>query len=131
MLDRLKDISQNVRVQAVYAMQRLQTPEDPTDPIVKMYQYHLASDPASVVRKAVITSIGRNVHTIPSIIERLWDIDERVRRHVYVQMCSYPVRSYKVSQRLTFLEQGLNDEDSVKKVGFVCVRRYNWIIDFN
>ncbi|EDS28926.1 condensin, XCAP-G'-subunit [Culex quinquefasciatus] len=32
-----------------------------------------------------------------------------VRRHTYIQMSSYPVKQYKVAQRLTFLEQGLND----------------------
>lgn len=130
MSDRLKDISPMVREQAVYAMQRLQTPENPIDPIVKVYQYHLSHDPSTLVRKAVITSIGRNVHTIPSIIERLWDVDERVRRHVYIQMCSYPVHSYKVSQRLTFLEQGLNDVENVKKI-VVNILLPQWIGSYN
>lgn len=98
-------------------MQRLQSPDDPNDSIVRVYQHHLNSDPSSLVRQAVITSIGRNFHTIPSILERLWDTDERVRRHTYLQMSSYPVKSYKVAQRLVFLEQGLNDHsDMVRKV---------------
>lgn len=117
MVGRLVDISSSVRVQAILAMQRLQVPDNPDDPVLRSYQYHLCSDPAPRVRQAVITSMGRNYHTIPYILDRLWDIDEKVRRHTYVHMSSYPVRSYKVSQRLTLLEMGLNDRsESVRKV---------------
>lgn len=117
MTDRLKDFSAAVRVQAVQALQRLQMPENPDDAIVRLYLYHLANDTSAKVRQAIISAIGRNFHTIPSIIERLWDVDERVRRHTYLQMSSYPVKSYKVVQRITLLEQGLNDHsDSVRKV---------------
>lgn len=98
-------------------MQRLQIPDDPDDHIVKMYTFHLASDPSVAVRQAVLTCLGRNTHTIPVILERLWDIDEKVRWHVYVHMSNYPVKTYKVAYRLTFLEQGLNDRlDAVRKV---------------
>lgn len=117
MTDRLKDYTSSVRVQAVQALQRLQVPENPDDVIVRLYLFHLANDTSAKVRQAVITAIGRNFHTIPSIMERLWDVDERVRRHTYLQMSSYPVKSYKVVQRITFLEQGLNDDaEAVRKV---------------
>lgn len=117
MVGRLVDVSPSVRVQAILAMQRLQVPDNPDDPVLRSYQYHLCSDPSPRVRQAVITSMGRNYHTIPYILDRLWDIDEKVRRHTYLHMSSYPVRSYKVSQRLTLLEQGLNDRsESVRKV---------------
>lgn len=107
----------SVRVQAIKALQRLQMPDVPDDPIVKIYTFHLASDPSGPVRQAVLTCLGRNIHTIPVILERLWDIDEKVRRHAYVHMANYPVKTYKVIHRLTFLEQGLNDRsDSVRKV---------------
>lgn len=117
MLDRLKDHNPQVRVQAVQALQRLQFPDDPNDKIVKTYLIHLNNDTSPQVRMAILTAIGRNFRTIPAIIDRLWDIDERVRRHTYLQMSSFPVKSYKVAQRITFLEQGLNDHsESVKKV---------------
>ncbi|KAI8114901.1 hypothetical protein FF38_05342 [Lucilia cuprina] len=117
MVGRLVDVSPSVRVQAILAMQRLQVPDNPDDPVLRSYQYHLCSDPSPRVRQAVITSMGRNYHTIPYILDRLWDIDEKVRRHTYLHMSSYPVRSYKVSQRVTLLEQGLNDRsESVRKV---------------
>ncbi|KAL1398660.1 hypothetical protein pipiens_008788 [Culex pipiens pipiens] len=103
-----------VRVQAVLTLQRLQSPEDPEDDVFCIYIFHMVSP---IVRQAVITSLGRKYRTIPYILGRLWDVDERVRRHTYIQMSSYPVKQYKVSQRLTFLEQGLNDHsDKVQRV---------------
>lgn len=117
MIDRLKDQSPSVRVQAIQALQRLQFPDDPNDKIVKNYLIHLNNDSSPQVRMAIITAIGRNFRTIPAIVERLWDTEERVRRHTYLQMSSFPVKSYKLEQRIIFLEQGLNDHsESVQKV---------------
>lgn len=117
MLERMRDVAPNVRVQAVLALQRLQNPDDPEDCVFRTYIYHLDTDPSPKVRQTIISSLGRNYRTIPYIIERLWDVEERVRRHTYLQMSSYPVKQYKVAQRLTFLEQGLNDHsESVRKV---------------
>ncbi|KAH8299438.1 hypothetical protein KR044_001461, partial [Drosophila immigrans] len=116
MLDRLKDMSPSVRKQAVLAMQRLQMPDNPDDEVLCAYRYHLSADPAASVRQCIITCMGRNYLTVPHILQRLWDVDEMVRRHTYVNMCNYPVRSYKVSQRLTVIERGLNDSsESVRK----------------
>ncbi|XP_030558597.1 condensin complex subunit 3 [Drosophila novamexicana] len=116
MLDRLKDMSPSVRKEAVLAMQRLQVPDHPNDPVLCAYQYHLSSDPSSSVRQCIISCMGRNYLTVPHILQRLWDVDEKVRRHTYINMCNYPVRSYKVSQRLTLLERGLNDSsENVRK----------------
>uniref|UniRef100_A0A182M4E0 Nuclear condensin complex subunit 3 C-terminal domain-containing protein n=1 Tax=Anopheles culicifacies TaxID=139723 RepID=A0A182M4E0_9DIPT len=109
MLERIRDASQDVRVQAVLALQRLQDPGSPEDPVVRAYVYHLDKDPSPKVRQAIISSLGRNYRLIPYILERLWDADEKVRRHTYMQMSCYPVRQYKIDQRLKFLEQGLND----------------------
>lgn len=116
MLDRLKDMSPSVRKEAILAMQRLQMPDNPNDPVVCAYRYHLSSDPSPSVRQCIISCMGRNYLTVPHIIKRLWDVDEKVRRHTYINMCNYPVRSYKVSQRLTLLERGLNDSsENVRK----------------
>ncbi|XP_055625380.1 condensin complex subunit 3 [Toxorhynchites rutilus septentrionalis] len=117
MLERMRDVAPNVRVQAVLALQRLQNPDDPDDSVFRAYIFHLETDPSSKVRQTIITSLGRNYRTIPYIIERLWDVEGGVRRHTYLQMSSYPVKQYKVAHRLTFLEQGLNDHsEAVRKV---------------
>lgn len=117
MLNRLTDLSTTVRVQAIRAIQRLQQSDDPNDVIFQTYKFHMANDPSSAVRMAVISTIGCNYLTVPSIIDRLWDVDENVRRHTYVEMRAYPVKVYKVLQRITILEQGFNDKsDRVRKV---------------
>jgi condensin complex subunit 3 len=67
-------------VQAIVALQRLQDPDNSDDPVFKIYIFHMENDPSAKVRQAVVTSIGRNVFTIPYIIERLWDSDDKVRR---------------------------------------------------
>jgi len=127
MLDRVKDVSASVRKQAVLAMQRLQNPDNPNDPVVCAYQYHLTADPSPNVRQCIITCMGRNYITIPHILQRLWDVDEKVRRHTYVNMCNYPVRSYKVAQRLTLLEQGLNDNSATVRKTVVNYMLKTWI----
>ena len=106
-----------VRVQALLALQWLQNPDDPEDCGFRTNFYHLDSDSSPKVRQTIITSLGRNYRTISYILECLWDVEERIRRHTYMQMSSYPVKLYKVAQRLTFLEQGLNDHsETVRKM---------------
>ncbi|KAL1381068.1 hypothetical protein pipiens_001396 [Culex pipiens pipiens] len=60
---------------------------------------HLKSDVLPIFRQAVITSLDRNYRTIPYTLKRVWDVDERVRRHTYIQISSYPVKQYIVAQR--------------------------------
>lgn len=110
MLNRLTDLSAAVRVQAIKALQRLQIPDDLNDGIQRSYLFHLANDPSPAVRIAVVSAIGMNVHTIPSIMDRLRDVDENVRRHIYMEMSRYPVKAYRVVQRIILLARGLNDE---------------------
>lgn len=116
MLVYLKDVSPTVRVHAIHALQRLQDPENSEDPVLKAYVYHMEFDPAVKVRQATLTAIGKRFAIIPHILDRLQDADEKVRRHVYLQMSSYSVKSYKISHRLQFLESGLYDRsESVHK----------------
>ncbi|XP_068146565.1 condensin complex subunit 3 [Drosophila tropicalis] len=122
MLDRVKDVSASVRKQAVLAMQRLQMPDKPNDPVLCAYQFHLSADPSPMVRQCIVTCMGRNYLTIPHILQRLSDVDDKVRRHTYVNLCNYPVRSYKVVQRLQILEHGLNDSsENIRKTVAKCM----------
>lgn len=117
LVDRLTDASAAVRVQAVNALQRFQLPEDPQDAIILSYLLLLETDPSAAVRVAIVTVIAQNLHTIPLILDRLWDVDEQVRWHTYKKMGDYPIKAYKVVQRIILLEQGLNDEsDRVRKM---------------
>lgn len=113
----LKDSNNSVRVEGVRALQRLQDPTDTECPVIQMYIYHLQTDPVAKVRQAVLTVLCRTKCTLPHIIERLWDIDESVRRHCIIQMSAYNVKLYTIQQRIDFLAQGLYDRStSVRQV---------------
>lgn len=127
MLQFMKDISPLVRVQAVYALQRLQDPDDQDDPVVHAYKYNLEHDPSPKVRQAVLTSIGKKLTVIPAILDRLHDVDEKVRRHVYIQMSSYPVKTYKISHRIQILENGLYDRSDMVRKAVINIMLPNWI----
>ena len=128
MLFFMKDVSPLVRMQAVFALQRLQDPENTNeDPVTKAYIFHMESDPAPKVRQATITAIAKKIHNIPAILERLHDVDEKVRRHTYLQMSSYSVKSYKIADRINILTAGLNDRSDVVKKAVTNLLLSNWI----
>lgn len=113
----LQDNLASIRLQAIHALCRLQSPQNKDDGVTKKLLYHLKNDSSVPVRQAVLTLIARNAHTLPTIMDRLQDIDDGVRRSVYLQMSSYPVRRLKIQERVTFLESGLNDRsEAVHKV---------------
>lgn len=113
MLDHLQDDYAAVRVQAIEALQRLQfqSPHiaEYRNKIHELYQFHLESDPSAAVRIATVSAIEFSPKSMPMILERLWDVDEKVRRHTYKRIMEHPVRSLRVVHRFTILEQGLHD----------------------
>lgn len=127
MIERLRDCDMNVRQQAVLALQRLQDPGDPEDKVIKAYMFHMETDPSAKVRRAVIASIAKNQRTIPSVIGRLWDVDETVRRLAYLQLAKYPVTNFKVIQRIEILDQGLADQSNLVKKCVAQILLPNWI----
>lgn len=127
MMDFIKDISPLVRVQAVLSLHRLQNPEDQGDVVTKAYQYHLEFDPSPKVRQAVMTSIAKNVISMNCIMDRLHDCDEKVRRHTYIQMSSYPVKQHPITHRLEFLECGLYDRSEYVRKAVCNIMLQNWI----
>jgi condensin complex subunit 3 len=127
MLFFMKDVSPNVRAQAVLALQRLQDPENTEDAVTKAYTYHMDSDPAPKVRQATITSIAKKISNMQFIIERLHDVDEKVRRHTYLQMASFSVKSYKITDRIAILSTGLNDRSELVRKTVVNILLANWI----
>lgn len=127
----VRDASPIVRQNALLALQRLQNPDDKEDPVMKVYQFHLECDPVAKVRMTVITAIAKKLNLMPIIIDRLQDIDEKVRRHVYLQMASFPVKTYRIIDRIAFLEAGLNDRS--EKVAEVLANVFlpNWITAYD
>jgi condensin complex subunit 3 len=92
----IRDISPVVRQHAIMALQRLQNPDNSEDQVTRSYLYHMETDPVSKVRQSAITAIAKKLPTLQAVLDRLQDSDEKVRRHTYLQMASFPVKSYKV-----------------------------------
>ncbi|KAG5679101.1 hypothetical protein PVAND_008694 [Polypedilum vanderplanki] len=127
MLYFMKDTSPLVRAQSVFALQRLQDPDSSEDPVTKSFVYHMESDPAVKVRQATITAIAKKLQNIPAILDRLHDVDEKVRRHTYLQMSSYSVKSYKIADRIAILNAGLNDRSEIVRKVVTNLLLSNWI----
>lgn len=49
MIERIRDTNQNVRLQAVHALQRLQSPDDNEDKVIQVYMFHIDNDPSPKV----------------------------------------------------------------------------------
>ncbi|CRK92835.1 CLUMA_CG006266, isoform A [Clunio marinus] len=127
----IRDVAPIVRQNALMALQRLQDPENPDDQVTKAYIYHMESDQASKVRQTAITMIAKKLPVFPHIFERFQDIDEKVRRHTYLQMSSFPVKSYKIADRIKILTAGLNDRSEMVKKTVHNILLPNWIASYN
>ncbi|KAJ6635929.1 Condensin complex subunit 3, partial [Pseudolycoriella hygida] len=127
MFDRLKDTSPYVRVEAIKALCRLQMKDDPEDAVTKIFLFHLEHDPNPMVRRAVISSIARSNHTVPYIMGRLSDVDERVRRSIFAHMSNFAFNRYSIEQRVTLLERGLNDSSVNVRNITLNIMLKNWL----
>ncbi|KAL0123746.1 hypothetical protein PUN28_005921 [Cardiocondyla obscurior] len=109
MMERLLDKSPKVREQAVFALYRLQDPSDDECPVIKMYVFHVLKDPNADVRKAVLTTMGKNQKTLQAALTRTRDIDDSVRKKAYEFISKITVRSLTIEQRERLLKDGLED----------------------
>lgn len=120
-----------MRTQAVIALHRLQNPSDPKDAVTKAYLFHLECDPSAPVRRAVICKLARTACAFTPVINRIRDVDEKVRREAFHFIASYSSKSFKIKQRIQIIKNGLNDRsDHVKK----CVAEIllpKWLVHFD
>ncbi|XP_036776938.1 condensin complex subunit 3 [Manis pentadactyla] len=117
MLIRLKDKIPNVRIQAVLALSRLQDPKDDDCPVVNAYAILIENDSSPEVRRTVLSCIAPSAKTLPKIIGRTKDVKEAVRKLAYQVLAEkVHIRAMSIAQRVTLLQQGLNDRsDTVKQ----------------
>ncbi|XP_076872309.1 LOW QUALITY PROTEIN: condensin complex subunit 3 [Brachyhypopomus gauderio] len=118
MLIRVTDKYPNVRIQAALAMARLQDPSNEHCPTIKAYILLLDNDSNPEVRRAVLSCIAPSALTLPKIYKRTRDVKEKVRRLAYQVLAEkVHIRALSIAQRVSLLQQGLNDlADSVKDV---------------
>lgn len=127
----IKDISPVVRQNAIMALQRLQDPDNPEDQVTKAYIFHMETDLVARVRQAAITAIAKKVSIMPHILDRFRDNDEKVRRHTYLQMASFSVKSYKIADRIKILKAGLYDRSEMVKKTVVNLLLPNWVAAYD
>lgn len=111
MLTRLGDRIGSVRSRAVGALSRLQQPDDPHCQIVQKYVFHLACDPCSDVRAAILRCLVPSTRTLRAILQRARDTKEAVRKLAYERIADkIPIKYMRVKQRIQILDWGLCDK---------------------
>lgn len=111
------DAMGEVRKFAIYALSRLQDADNEDCEITKVYHLHLNGDPNFVVRKAVLYKMAETIRNIPVILERMLDVDEKVRKFCAVRICSIDVRNFSIEQRIWIAEHVMQDRsDDVRSV---------------
>lgn len=123
----IRDMSPAVRQHAIMALQRLQDPENAEDQVTRAYIYHMETDPVAKVRQAAITAIAKKLSTMSNVLDRLQDNDEKVRRHTYLQMASFPVKLYQIADRIKIMLAGLFDRSEIVKKAVNNILLPNWI----
>ncbi|XP_025095867.1 condensin complex subunit 3-like isoform X2 [Pomacea canaliculata] len=118
MLERLRDKTHPVRVQAVLALARLQDPSDANCPVIKAFLFLVALDPNPEVRKTVISCIAPCLKTLPAILKRTRDAKDTVRQVAFTVIAEkIPLKALTIGQRVQLLQEGLNDRaEGVRKV---------------
>lgn len=130
MMDRLLDKSPKVRAQAIFALHRLQDPTDPNCPVIKMYIFHASKDPKAAVRRAALTSMGKNQCTLQIALRRTRDVDETVRKMAYDFISKVTVRSLTITQRDQLLNDGLKDRSEMVRKTVENVLLPSWLRHF-
>ena len=116
MLQRLSDKKPTVRVQAILALNRLQEPQNKECPVINAYQYHMAVDPSSDVRRAALVNTAITFKTLPGVLKRTRDKVPTVRRQAYLVIAQkVHLKSLQIEQRVQLLSEGLNDRNDLVK----------------
>lgn len=104
-----------VRAQMLSALRWLQHPFDPQCTVTDRYRHHMTHDPAVCVRMVTLASIRRAPHIIPCIVDRLYDIETRVRKYCVLQLCGMPLERMVIEQRWRIVTTLLQEQSDVVK----------------
>ncbi|XP_054438218.1 condensin complex subunit 3 [Pteronotus mesoamericanus] len=116
MLIRLKDKIPNVRLQAVLALSRLQDPKDEDCSVSHAYATMIENDSNPEVRRAVLSCVVPSAKTLSKIVGRTRDVKVAVRKQAYQVLAEkVHMRTMSIAQRVTLLQQGLNDRSEPVK----------------
>ena len=78
----------------------------------------MGCDPSPIVRRTIIKCIGATRLTLPHVVRRTLDVDERVRRLAYKFIADkIHIKSLTIAQREEIVKRGLNDRnENVRKM---------------
>lgn len=110
MIARCTDKAPKVRTQAMYAMGRLQEPNNPDCCIQRLYKFHMNRDPCADVRAAVIQCMSVTRDNINQVIRRVDDINNNVRKAAYLYLSKVSVNVFSIRHRVEFMQKGLSDD---------------------
>lgn len=126
LLPRLRDKNTTVRLWALKALSRLQTPEVEDDKVVLEIQRVMISDSSPLSRAVAVECISITSKTLPHIIDRVKDVNQEVRlaalQHLHKDV---NVRHLSQPMRDVIIKHGLNDrDDAVKNASWDLVMKW-------
>ena len=85
---------------------------------MRAFIFHLGCDPSPIVRRTIIKCIGATRLTLPHVVRRTLDVDERVRRLAYKFIADkIHIKSLTIAQREEIVKRGLTDRnENVRKM---------------
>ncbi|KAF8940555.1 nuclear condensing complex subunit [Dissophora ornata] len=135
LLERVRDKEAAVRVQAVFALSKLQAGEeeegvpDNDENVVQTLVDLMQHDPSADVRRSALFNIEQTKATWPLILERARDTDAYIRRSVFTKpmddLSDFRVLSIEDRERL--LRYGLSDRDEGVKRACTKMLSTKWI----
>ncbi|KAG8284844.1 hypothetical protein J6590_093704 [Homalodisca vitripennis] len=91
----------------------------------------MTHDPSHEVRRAIIQKIAVNKMTLASILTRMKDIKDAVRKEAYVVISRFLIRQFTIKQRQLILECGLGDRSEISQNFVIEVLVPKWLKYFN
>ncbi|KAF9103383.1 hypothetical protein BGX29_003425 [Mortierella sp. GBA35] len=134
LMERARDKESAVRIQAIFALAKLQDDDDEEDPeegdnVVQKLLDLMQHDPAGEVRRSAIFNIEQSKVTLPYILERARDTDTYSRRAVFTKPMSelQDFRVLSIGEREKLLRYGLSDRDEGVKKACTRMLATRWI----
>ncbi|KAG0216386.1 hypothetical protein BGX28_002856 [Mortierella sp. GBA30] len=135
LMERVRDKESAVRVQAVFALSKLQGDEEAEsggevgDNVVQKLVDVMQHDPSPDVRRSALFNIEQTKATMPSILERARDTDAYNRRGVFTKPMEElsDFRVLSIGERERLLRYGLSDRDEGVRKSCAKMLATKWI----
>ena len=80
--------------------------------ILQAFIFHMGCDPSPMVRRAIVRCIGATRVTLPHVLKRTLDVDEKVRKAAYKFIADkVHIKSLTISRREEIVRRGLTDRN--------------------